>query len=385
MRGEPLRVLHGPTNVGCNPFGLAEAERALGLASWAVVTEEGPFKYPIDEVLFAPGDGFARQEAKRVGLLARALRDFDVVHFNFGRTLLPMRYSLYGGSRDRFRNPLAFRAADAYLRLVQMRDLPLLKAAGKALFVTYQGDDARQGDFCRANFPISHVDEVEPGYYSPEGDAAKRQAIATIARHVDGVYGLNPDLMHVLPAHAKFMPYASVDPAAWTPAPAANAVPLVLHAPSHRGVKGTPHVLAAVERLRAEGVAFEFRLVENLPHAEARRLYAQADLVIDQLLIGWYGALAVEAMALGKPVVCYLRDEDLGFIPAEMRAELPLIRATPTSIEAVLREWLTTRRGELAARGMASRGFVERWHDPRRIAEGLKADYEAAVAKIRRA
>ena len=32
-------------------------------------------------------------------------------------------------------------------------------------------------------------------------------------------------------------------------------------------------------------------------------MYAQADLVVDQVLIGWYGALAVETMAMGKPVI----------------------------------------------------------------------------------
>ena len=33
---------------------------------------------------------------------------------------------------------------------------------------------------------------------------------------------------------------------------------------------------------------------------------AQADIVVDQLIYGHWGSTAVECMALGKPVVCYL-------------------------------------------------------------------------------
>jgi hypothetical protein len=59
-----------------------------------------------------------------------------------------------------------------------------------------------------------------------------------------------------------------------------------------------------------------------------------------------------------------------------MRSELPLISARPDNVCDVLREWLTVRRGELRARGMACRQYVERWHDPVRIARDIKADYE---------
>jgi len=150
----------------------------------------------------------------------------------------------------------------------------------------------------------------------------------------------------------------------------------VLHAPSHQGVKGTRFVVDAVNRLKAEGVRFEFVLIEGVPHDEAMRLYARADLLVDQLLTGWYGGLAVELMALGKPVLAYIRDGDTGFLPPAMRAALPMINAAPATVYSVLKEWLTRRRAELAALGGRSREFVETWHDPRNIAAGLKAIYE---------
>ena len=82
-----------------------------------------------------------------------------------------------------------------------------------------------------------------------------------------------------------------------------------MHAPSHRGVKGTERVVEAVEQLRGEGIPLELELVEGRPHAEARKAYERADILVDQLLVGWYGAVAVELMALGRPVVCFMDEE----------------------------------------------------------------------------
>jgi len=52
--------------------------------------------------------------------------------------------------------------------------------------------------------------DVEPGYYTPASDARKRWRIAQFATYADRIYALNPDLLHVLPAQAEFLPYANV-------------------------------------------------------------------------------------------------------------------------------------------------------------------------------
>jgi glycosyltransferase involved in cell wall biosynthesis len=154
-----------------------------------------------------------------------------------------------------------------------------------------------------------------------------------------------------------------------------------VHAPTHREIKGTRFVVEAVDRLRHAGVAFDFALVENLERAEARRLYERADLLVDQLLLGWYGGLAVELMALAKPVVCFVRDGDLAFIPPAMRDQLPTVNATPSTLFEVLHRLLTMPREDLAELGRRSRAYVERWHDPLRIARDLGAEYEAIARR----
>jgi glycosyltransferase involved in cell wall biosynthesis len=369
-----IRVLHCPELVGGNAQQLARAERELGLDSIAVAFEQTVFAYETDEVVFSPSDRLLRRELKRMRLLRRALRDFDVVHFNFGRTLTPV-------PPDEPPSAWRARAYAAYARGVELRDLPLLKRAGKAVVLTYQGDDARQGDYLRAQFDVSIASHAEADYYTSSGDERRRRRIRVVDRYADAIFALNPDLLRVLPARAEFLPYASVDIATWRPTPLPQGTPVVVHAPTHRGGKGTRFVVDAVERLHAEGVEFDFELVEGLRRAAARQAYERAHVLVDQLLAGWYGGIAVELMALGRPVIAYIRDEDLDRVPDGLRNELPILGARPETITDVLRRALTTDRDLLAQTGARSRAFVERWHDPLAVAARTKQTYERILGR----
>ena len=379
----PIRVLHCPMLVGGNSAQLARSERALGLDSWAVSFRQSPFGYACDEVLWNDSTPAILREIDRWFLLWRALKDFDVVHFNFGTPIL----STSVPPDPRRGSSLLRRVHNRFRRVVEFKDLALLQRFKKAVFVTYQGNDARQADYCLANFRISPAHEVGPEYYPPGSDERKRRHITCFATYADGIYAVNPDLLHVFPPRARFLPYGHINLDDWqfcSQRIGKRARPLVIHAPSHRGTKGTHYVVAASERLRSEGLDFDFRLVEQLTNADARKIYEEADLVVDQLLVGWYGGFAVECMALGKPVICYVREEDLRFVEPEMRSQLPIIRAEPGTIYNVLKECLTSRCHQLPEIGALSRTYVERWHDPLRVAASLKEAYETAVRKRNR-
>ena len=137
---------------------------------------------------------------------------------------------------------------------------------------------------------------------------------------------------------------------------------------------------AAVKRLKDEGIPLEYILVEGMSNAEAKKIYETADVLVDQLLAGWYGGLAVELMALGKPVISYIRESDLVHIPKEMSEDFPVINASPDTIYEVLKKWLAAPKSELREQGKRSREFVEKWHDPLKIAADLKRDYETVLA-----
>jgi len=378
----PLRVLHAPAAVGGHPQGLARAERELGLDSRSVVFEASPFGYEADEVVLGLAPSLAdraRLEAFRFRLLGRALARYDVVHLNFGQSLFPRPIVPGSPAVKGFPPPLqhAYRGWSA---LLGMRDLALLRRRGVAVFVTFQGDDVRQADVCRARFAWAPAREVEPTPVEHGLDEARRTVARRFGRHADGIYFLNPDLARVLPTRARFAAYAHVDTREWMPRPRSpHARPLIVHAPTARAIKGTHHLTRALDALRTEGVEFDLELVEGRTQAEAREVYARADLVVDQLMLGWYGGLAVECMALGAPVIAHIRATDLDVVPAGFARDLPIIDATPATIQGVLRTWLVERRHELPQVGRRGVEFVRNWHDPRRVASAIADDYRAAL------
>ena len=370
-----MKVLHCPTMVGGNPQGLCKAEREIGLDSWSVSFYQNYLNYSVDEVIFK-GSSFLRNECRRWALIFRMLGKYDVIHYNYGTFLSPDKIN--AGTGDRLKG---LKKLFDWLFAVRLEgiDIKAARLLNKVIAVTYQGDDARQGDYCRNNYPVHFVHEVEADYYTPETDEIKRKRILIFQKYADLIYALNPDLLNVLPEGSQFLPYASVDPRVWTPHFVNDMphVPHLVHAPSHRLAKGTRFLVSAVERLKAEGVRFHFSLVEGLSNAEAKKIYEKADIVVDQLLAGWYGGLAVEMMALGKPVISYLNESDMHYLPNGMYNDIPIINANPSSIYSVLKDWLTVHKSKLNARGMMGRAYVEKWHDPVKIATKVKSDYIA--------
>lgn len=196
----------------------------------------------------------------------------------------------------------------------------------------------------------------------------------------DRVLVLNPELAHFVP-RADFFPYGNVEIREFTPTPPAVAGPVrIVHAPSDEAIKGSKYIYEAIDALRDQ-YDIEFTVVKGLPHAEAIRLYAQADLVIDQVLAGWYGGFAVEAMAMGKPVAAFVRDTDLDVVPPAMRAELPIVRVNVETLADDIADAIADRVA-LRDRGMASRRYVERWHDPARLAAALIDVYRDPTSPI---
>jgi glycosyltransferase involved in cell wall biosynthesis len=137
-------------------------------------------------------------------------------------------------------------------------------------------------------------------------------------------------------------------------------------------------VLAAVESLRRRGAPIELDLIEGVPNAEARKRYAKADLIVDQLRIGWYGMFAIESMALAKPVVVHLDEQGAAETEEAFGLELPLVRADEGSIEDVLAGLVEVRQ-ELPELGRRSREYVERVHAHTAVARQLLGIYERVM------
>ena len=335
-----MKILHFPTLIGGNPSGISKAERTLGLESHCVTDIPSPYGYHADETLLPNGGGLGRRLLARTGASRRLMRKgFDLVHFNGGQTAA----NHYG---------LGF-------------DLQAWRKSDATLFMTFQGDDCRpisKGPAFTGSTGLR--DRLRVGIH----DGLMRRHVARASRICDRVFCLNPDLIPFVP-DVEFVPYASID---WRdiPVPAEGRQDRlrIVHAPSDTDIKGTAFVMRAREILGEE--KYEWRIVRGVDTATVGQELDQADLVLDQFRIGWYGALAVEAMARGVPTLCWLDPVDTARLPAVFTDSIPIVSCTgselPDAVEALEGDEL--RRRDL---GRSSRGFVQRFHDPRRIAEAF--------------
>ena len=168
--------------------------------------------------------------------------------------------------------------------------------------------------------------------------------------------------------------YLPIDTRLWAPTkrkghPESDTKLKILHAPNHPMIKGTDLLISAVEQLKREGLNLELVLLRGVPNAEIRRAMAEVDLVADQFVIGGYGLFAIEAMAMEKPVLCYLRPDlvDL-FLKAGVivDGELPLINTDLRGIASKIR-WAYDNREEIRALGRKGREFVKKHHSVEHI------------------
>jgi glycosyltransferase involved in cell wall biosynthesis len=150
--------------------------------------------------------------------------------------------------------------------------------------------------------------------------------------------------------------------------------PLIVHSPTARIAKGSAYILKAIERLRAK-YDFEFRLIENMSRMEALKWMKKSDIFIDQLIIGSHGMAATEAMALGKPVLCYIMQE---VFEAGLPSDCPIINANPDTIESQL-VCLLEDAAWRHHQGRASRSYVETYYDAKVVAANLLNIYRREI------
>ncbi|WP_337191392.1 glycosyltransferase family 4 protein [Virgibacillus salexigens] len=331
-----LHLPYGPSMIE-----LCRALRAKGVDATACHFDENNFEFEPDLCLRLNSLSSPERENCIHTFLQKAIETYDIFHFHFGATFFPDK-----------------------------RDLKRLKQAGKKMVVHHHGSDIRVGSIARSfNNPYVRV--------KPEWTEEKIYAnIATLSNYIDHAIVQDPELECYISnvyEHTHIIPH-TIDVRQFTPNyPDSNtSTPLIVHAPTSRNLKGTEFILNAVSTLKRKGIPLKFKLIEGYTYQETKQLLSQADIVIDQLRIGASGFISSEAMAFGKPVICYIRED----LVDKYSGKLPIVNANPSTILTVLKELVQNpvKWGELGREG---RKYIESFHDAPIVADRYIDIYKA--------
>lgn len=250
-------------------------------------------------------------------------------------------------------------------------ELPLLRLAGKGIIFRAHGSDVRQEDVTRGlgryNAYTDYTHE-EVRRKMGKTDTDVKEDVARALRYGSVCLSMG-DMSEYTPGSKNDVFYWGIDLKKVPYVGVKNRkIVRIVHAPNHRKLKGTRFLEKAIDSLKKRGFPVELKIIEKVPNEDALDLYKNADVIADQFLIGWHGTFAIESMALGKPVVCYIRKKS--YLPSW--AKCPIVNANPDNLESKLEELVKSY--ELRKKlGEEGRRYVEQVFDlnlvGRRMAE----------------
>lgn len=281
-------------------------------------------------------------------VFSRLLARFDIFHFFFDGGFL----------------------AGTPLRFLEIQ---LLHLAGKKIVVMPYG-----GDVAVPSHTHSLVFRQGLARNYPRLGAQEKKTLQWIeyfSRHADFIVGCI--------FHSETLPrwdlltthYYPIDTTDWAPGNhwssnnGKNGPVTVVHAPNHRGMKGTEFLMAACESLQAEGYQVSLRLLERVPNMEVKRIMAESDILAEQFIHG-YGLTAMEGMSLGKPVLSNLSDNHYYQVHRLYTGldECPIVSTPIEMIKDNLR--MLVEQPELRRQlGEAGRQYVLKYHSYEAVGE----------------
>ncbi|QOZ33063.1 hypothetical protein XH92_16445 [Bradyrhizobium sp. CCBAU 53421] len=261
---------------------------------------------------------------------------------------------------------------------IAVREMEIYRQAGKRLYTYAYGADHRTREKNMALGKWNFCSECpDPGVYCVCDDAGGAAMLRVIREYSTAVvaHGL---AMKLIPG-ARNVPYLTVDVKKFSPRRSWSQTDgklVVGHFPNHGYFKGTKYLEGAIHALQAEGHAVELLQLSGKPHHEILEAMQTVDVLVDQLISGSFGLTAVEAMASGCPVICYLHD---GVAVADREA-CPVIEANPDTIKEVLHQFIVDRT-RLSRAGAAGPEYVRKNYSVEALGAHL-ADLYVATADL---
>ncbi|WP_271613700.1 glycosyltransferase [Bradyrhizobium sp. CCBAU 51627] len=346
-----VRTLWASTPILTLPL-LARCDRLLGFRSSSLVfnTYYVTRSFDLNLILF---EGALRLTRSRPSLalfrwlvFAWALLRFDVFNYFYDRGLL-LSDQRYGINPD---------------------ELDLLSRSGKRLYTYAYGADVRSRELTLAlgtpnlcqecpqpgRFCVCTTEMLDSSLKRLAGRATAQIAMGDMTAYVPGCRDIH------------YWPLDTTKFIANPPTFRLGETLRIAHAPNHSHFKGTGHLLQAIDRLIAEGEKIELVSIQGVSNKRVLELFSTCHLVADQFVAGFHGYTALEAMAMSRPVLCYLRDDHMMIDPTTC----PIIRTSPDEIYGTLRNCLHGTI-DLEAIGRSGRRYVERYYSIEAVAARL--------------
>lgn len=267
--------------------------------------------------------------------------EYDVFHFLFNRTLLP-----------------------------QSTDLIPLKQLNKTVFMHNLGSDIRIPEIA-----FKHHDywKYAESYLKQLNSEVIKHNITLFSKWIDHCIVNDHEMLSYVKNDYKHIHMIGlpIDLTKYTyVVPAIRNTLHIVHAPTNPEVKGSCFFEHAIHNL-SKKYSIKYTRVEKMDHKEALEIFKNADIICDQLIIGTYGSLAVECMAMGKCIATFINPN---FQPAH-NEEIPMWALNIDNIESRLEELIasSTLRQSLSQK---ARAYVEKNNDLDKIGAQLLALYQ---------
>lgn len=244
---------------------------------------------------------------------------------------------------------------NSHLRKIEM---PLLKILAKKIVIYGHGADCKiLSDIRKLGFKYNTaMDRTE------KTESQTEKVILENVRRAQkyaGVLVAGGDLIH-LGNKGVFLPLPT-DLTPWKYSlPVKNKILKIIHSTNHRSHKGSRFIIDIVSKLTKK-LPIKLVLLEKKTIAECQKLYPLADIIITDVITGWHGYTPIEAMAVGRPVICYLRPDIAEFHSYYAKGRIPIVSATPDNLAQEITRLVKNKklREELGKKG---REYALKYH-----------------------
>ncbi len=344
------KIFHGLVNYGSQAGYLAKGLRDLGFYAYSYTSIDVYDR--MSDFQFKRKPNFLSKlyyyKIVYPFIKIRCFFKFDIFHFYFGKTLFSNNIDLY-----------------------------FYKLFGKKVVMEYLGNEIRPHSFIVKRFNLSdehpfqinsenHDKEVQKRVIKENKYCDLKLICLPLYQSYADMYGAKIsgllDLAIPIPERIEY--------------PEIGEKLIIMHAPTSRKFKGTEYFINAVEKMKENNLNVELIILENISHEELLKRIGECHIFCDQISEGWYGTVALEAMALGKPTLAFIDWEIIE--KSGLKYSTPVINVDCDSVYDKLLE-LYERQNELESIGEISRQFVIKKHSIDIVAKKLVKFYSDII------